>query len=518
MNEQPDSDRLSTAETAPMHAANRLPFWAFGIGLFVLALLLRLACFTGLIASDDGHYSGYAQLLADGRYTPEYHHHAIRYGMLLPVALVYRAFGVVEWTTIAVPLLASSIAVTLLALIGTTLFGVRAALIAALLFATFPIQLRYATVLVPEPILACYLLLAVLLYVRTNERTPMARGVLTGVVLGIAYLTKEPAAFVALALLADSALRRRWRQAAAVALGIGAIVGLEHAYYVGTTGDLLFRFHALSAHNRNFSDAAQTGPPVAAATPVEGVIGQLTPGVTVTSGEGAQPPIDAVAEDEVEADDDAPRPRRRRGLRRAFITYPQKMIEPNADFGLHSVAALILAAAAFVRFRHDRRAHLLLLWAAVPWLYSNFGSTSFSRYLPIPPAERYIDPLYPPLFLFVGWLFADRLSTAGWAKRLFLVVIATVSLVGVAAGLSTRATGYRTPDVAVLRVIAANAAEKGLGRVCVEIDQGNSSRMHWQRALFILSGGDLQECEAGPGELFLRADPVGVPYVASLQK
>ena len=85
--------------------------------------------------------------------------------MLLPVALVYCAFGVVEWTTIAVLLFASSIAVTLLALIGTTLFGVRAAVIAALLFATFPIQLRYATASVPQLILACYLLLAVLLYV-----------------------------------------------------------------------------------------------------------------------------------------------------------------------------------------------------------------------------------------------------------------------------------------------------------------------------------------------------------------
>ena len=223
----------------------------------------------------------------------------------------------------------------------------------------------------------------------------MARGVLTGVVLGIAYPTKEPAAFVALALLVDSALRRRWRQTAAVALGIGAIVGLEHAYYVGTTGDLLFRFHALSAHNRNFAGAAQTGPPVAAATPVEGVIDHLTPGVTVTSGEGAQPPTDAVAvEDEVEADDDAPLSRRRRGLRRAFITYPQKMIEPNADFGLHSVAA------------SDPRGR------CVPFLPSRSSSATCCCYgrrcpgsiptsarqasvgtLPIPPAERYIDPL-----------------------------------------------------------------------------------------------------------------------------
>ena len=158
-----------------------------------------------------------------------------------------------------------------------------------------------------------------------------------------------------------------------------------------------------------------------------------------------------------------------------------------------------------------------LLWAAVPWLYSNFGTTSFSRYLPIPPAVRYIDPSYPPLFLFGGWLFADWLSHVGWAKRLFLATIVTVSLIGVATGLSTRATEYRTADVAVLRVIADNAAEKGLDRACVKIDPEIRPRWYWQRALFILSEGNLQECDRGPSDLFLRADQVGSPYVASRQ-
>jgi 4-amino-4-deoxy-L-arabinose transferase-like glycosyltransferase len=510
---QPGSEP-STAEIPSIH---RVPFWAFGVGLFFLALLLRLACFTGLVASDDVHYSGYAQLIADARYTPEYHHRAIRYGLLFPLALLYRVFGVSEWTTIAVPLIASSVSVVLLALIGKKLFGVRGALIAALLLATFPLQLRYATVLVPEPILACYLLLAVLLYVRTDDRTPLARSVLTGVVLGVAYLTKEPAAFVALALLVDGGLARRWRQTVGIALGIGAIVALEHAYYVGATGDLLFRYHALAAHNNGALVGLSAGSPVAAAKPVDDVVDHAPSAVGNTPVAGAEPPVVAApVEDDIEAGDDG---FLRRGgpFRRAFINYPQKMIEPNEDFGIHSLAALILAAAAFLRFRHDHRTRLLLLWAAVPWLYSNFGTTSFSTYLPIPPAVRYIDPSYPPLFLFGGWLFADWLSHVGWAKRLFLATIVTVSLIGVATGLSTRATEYRTADVAVLRVIADNAAEKGLDRACVEIDREIRSRWFWQRALFILSEGDLQECDRGPTDLFLRADQVGAPYVASRQ-
>jgi 4-amino-4-deoxy-L-arabinose transferase-like glycosyltransferase len=510
---------FSAAAIHPMLRLKPIPLWVIGVGLFFLALLLRLACFTGLIASDDGHYAGYAQLIADGRYIPEYHHHAIRYGLLLPVALLYRVFGVGEWTTIAVPLVASSVAVALLFFIGTRLFGVRAALIAALLFATFPIQLRYATVLVPEPILACYLLLAVLLYVRTDDRTPLARSVLTGVVLGIAYLTKEPAVFVALALLVDSALGRRWRQAVGVALGIGAVVAIEHAYYVGTTGDPLFRLHALSAHNDVMSGvrrARRVGMPVAAASRGEGTIEHVPPAVAIAPGEGVPPPPAAKS-----VKDDVPDEERlvsNRLVRRALFTYPQKMIEPNKDLGTHSLAALILAAAAFLRFRHDRRARLLLLWAAVPWLYTNFGTTSFDRYLLIPPAVRYIDLVYPPLFLFTGWLFADSLSTMNWAKRLFVATIVTVSFVGVAVGLSTRATEYRTDDVAVLRVIAANAAEKGLGRVCVGIDPAARARLDWQRALFILSGGDLQECDGGASDLVLSADPIGLPYVVSRQK
>jgi hypothetical protein len=327
------------------------------------------------------------------------------------------------------------------------------------------------------------------------------------VVLGVAYLTKEPAVFVALALLIDSALGRRWRQAVGVALGIGAVVAIEHAYYVGTTGDPLFRLHTLSR---------APGITVAAASQVKG-IEHVPPAVATAPSEGAPPPP---ASTSVQDDDVADEERlvSNRLVRRAFITYPQNMIEPNEDFGIHSLAALIVAAAAFLRFRHDWRARLLLLWAAVPWLYTNFGTTSFSRYLLMPPAPRYIDLVYPPLFLFGGWLFADWLSRPDWSRRLFLATIAVVSLVGVATGLSTRATEYRTADVAVLRVIAANAAEKRLGRVCVGIDPAIQSRLHWQRALFILSGGNLQECDGGSSDLFLSADPIGVPYVVSRQK
>ena len=457
---------MTRAAGRPVDLADPVPYWRFGFGLFLLALLLRLACFTGLIASDDLDYFAFAQMIAEGRYALEYQHYAIRYGLILPVGLLYGLIGVSEWSTIAVPLFTSSLSVVLLALIATRLFGVRAGLIAALLLATFPLQLRYATVLVPEPIVECYVLLALLVYVRTEDWAPMALGALAGALIGVAYLTKEPALFITPALLIDAALRRRWRQAFGIALGIGAVIALEHAYYLAMTGDLLFRLHAMAMHNRSMT----------------GLGGEIDFGDL--------------------------------GYR-LFKAYPRMMLVPSKDFGIHSLAALVLSAVALLRFRNDRRAYFLLMWAALPWIYLNFGTSSFNQYIPIPVAPRYIDFAYPPLFLLVAWLLADFLSSATWAKRLVLPVMAAVLFIGVACGLSTRGTGYRSTHVAVLRVIADKVKREGLGSVCFEVDPEKG--WGWRPALFILGAGDLRECDDGPSRVIVRADQLGFPYVASGQ-
>lgn len=468
-------------EVRQIQGADPEKAWFFG--LFLLALSLRLACFTGIIASDDLGYSGYAQLIAEGRYFLGSHdlaagsglifpHFAIRYGLILPVGLIYALFGVNEWSTIAFPLFASSLSAVLLALIGARLFSLRVGLIAGLLYATFPVELRYATVLVPEPVAEFYVLLAMLIHVRTENRAPVALGALAGACLGIAYLTKEPALFIAPALFIDAALRRRWQQAFGFLAGIGAIIVCEHAYYLVTSGDLLFRLHALAVHNKLSDPNASK------------VIFDL-------------------------------------GYR-LFKLYPRMMLVPDTNFGLHSLATLILAAVAFWRFRKDRRTYFLLAWASLPWIFLNFGSTSFERYIVIPSAPRYIVFVYPPLFLLAAWLFADSVSRNIWAKRAGLSFMVAILLVGVVCGLSTRGTGYRTYQVAGLRVIAAKIEREALGCVRIDINPGQQSTSPhtleaWQRTLAILSGGKVRECDGGSGAVIIRKDPLGFPYVASSQ-
>lgn len=430
-------------------------------GLFLLALLLRLSCYTGLIGSDDLGYSNYAQQIAAWRYVPDLHHYAIRYGVIVPVGFIYALAGVNEWSTVVIPLFASSLSVMLLAMIGATLFGRRAGLIAGLLYATFPVQLRYATVLLPEPVAACFVLLGILVYVRTERQ---GRGVLAGLCLGFAYLCKEPALFVALALFLDAAVRRQWQQAFGVAAGVATIIAVEHAYYLLAAGDPLFRSHAMVMHN----------------------MGMLTNPNEI---------INDLAY-------------------RLLKAYPHMMLVPNKHFGLHSLFALILSGFAFARFRRDRRIYFLLLWAAIPWLYLNFGSSSLTRYIALPSAPRYIEFAFPPLFLAAAWLLVELWSRIALARWILAPSIAIVLVIGIICGLATRASGYRTEEVAVLRVITSKLVYQGIQCAIFKNDRKENRPLHMP-IVGILSAGLIRACADGAFGPSIELDPFGLPRIVS---
>jgi len=84
--------------------------WVRLAAVFTAALLIRPACFTGLVASDDLGYARYARQISEGSYRLYPHHYAIQYGVIVPLAALYRRFGVQERTTVGFPLLSSSLA------------------------------------------------------------------------------------------------------------------------------------------------------------------------------------------------------------------------------------------------------------------------------------------------------------------------------------------------------------------------------------------------------------------------
>lgn len=322
------------------------PLGTMMAALFAIALVIRLACFTGLIASDDLGYAKYAQEIAQGSYRLEAHHYALRYGVIVPLAAVYRLFGVHEWTTVLLPVVSSSLGPALVGMLAAMLSGVRAGWIAGLGLATFPVAVRYGSVLVPEPSLETLLLAGVLLFLVAEARDSVVRGVTAGFVLGISYLTKEPGAFVAMAVLLYALLRRPWRLAFAVAVGAAFVVGAELAWYQSRTGDAFFRVHVMAVHNRS-----------------------------------------AIA---VAVNENLPY--------RLWKLYPRMMLVPSVDSGLHSLMAIALSAMAWL-WQRSAKTLFLSLWAALPWLYLNFGTSSFQFYWALPAAPRYIGLVYAPLLV-----------------------------------------------------------------------------------------------------------------------
>ncbi|MDP2898364.1 MAG: glycosyltransferase family 39 protein [bacterium] len=428
--------------------------WITMAVLFTLALSVRMACFTGLIASDDLGYAKYAQQIANGTYHLESHHYAIRYGVIVPLALVYRLFGMHEWTTVILPVISSSLAPALVAALAERLSGRGVAWIAGLFLATFPIEVRYASVLVPEPFLETLLVIGVLLFVLAERNTSIILGLTAGSVLGISYLTKEPGVFVAVALFMFALLKRNWRLALTVAFGIAFVVVAELIWYWSQSGDLLFRLHAMAVHNRS--------------------------------------------EMAIEANGNL--------SYRLLKAYPRMMLVPSTDFGIHSLLAVGLSGVAFF-WQRSAKTLLLLSWAALPFLYLNFGTSSFRSYCALPTAPRYIGLVYAPLFVLAAIVLGRWAGTIK-KRRVVAAVVAIVCILGVACAIRTRRIGYRTEHVKQLRRIAV-VARQNRSQICQFVGPDGTA---WQQVLAIIEP-DRLGC-TGQSVLQIVPDPHGLPMSA----
>lgn len=453
---------MHTADSRPARAAwltVHWPPWVIFGALAVFALTLRLACLTGLVGSDDLHYAKYAQAVVEGHYGETVdqatrRHHALRYGVILPLAAVYKVLGVAEWTTILVPLAASTASVVLVAMIGRLMFGMQVGIIAGLLYATFPMHLRLGTILLPEPLAGFYALLGVLCYLYALTRGG-AWWVIAGLLMGIAYLAKEPALFVGGAFLLHALWARQWRGAVLFALGVATIGAIEHAYYVLERGDILFRprsteLYSATRHSGGFF------------------------------------------------------PRMRDLPHRLFVKYPEAMLVPDLRFGLHSLAGLLWAGAALAS-RPRRGFGMLVLWAALPWLYLNFGTWSFQRYMPIPTEPRYIEIIYPPIMLLSAVLLSRALAAGPMIARSAAVALAVVMAVGTGAGLATRGQTADAREMNVLREIVRAAQAQPSQTIYTDV-------VDWRLALTVFDASLVSE-SADTATIVLTRDALGLPTV-----
>jgi hypothetical protein len=93
-------------------------------GAVVLALFAPLAAFFGVnLTGDDVLYGRLAADMAFDRPSFFLNPHPCRLGLIAPMALLYRAFGVSEWTTIALPVASTISAIWLSAFVANRFYG-----------------------------------------------------------------------------------------------------------------------------------------------------------------------------------------------------------------------------------------------------------------------------------------------------------------------------------------------------------------------------------------------------------
>ena len=341
---------------------------------FILALimgvgcLLRMIVFVGVQGSDDTLYAELANRIANGtfRIGADSDISGLRTGLILPVALLFKLFGPNEWTLIAYPFLLSMGGIILAFIAGRMFFNERAGLLAAALMAIIPVDVRMAGILLTDIPSAFFSSVGVLAaYVGAQQESPkrkFAWAGFAGAALGLSWLTRESAVymfpvmgcFLVWAVVHD---RRNLALLLGVALTVVAIVAIESIVYWRETGDMLFRFHAISQAAQkawNF-DPQMFHNLVAVSVP-----------------------------------------------RRIFVTGP-KTILTNYQLGLVPLVALL--AVGYFFWTRQKGFSLPAFWFLALAGFYNFGSTSIHRYSPLLLANRYLYILiFPAVILVAGWL------------------------------------------------------------------------------------------------------------------
>jgi hypothetical protein len=219
------------------------------LGIILLtALLLRLWCFVGLRGADDFSIATHAlRLLQSGPWLPMGHYDA-RIGLYYPLALIYWIFGVGEWQTVGIVILASLVGVWLAYAIGRRMAGTAAGLLAALTLSVFPLDIVNASQLLPDLPMGVTSAMAFYLSRRVIDAgRPYFWAVAAGLTWGFAYLIKIEAALLALPLLwLVWSNRRHWRPLSIVFVSAMAVVVAESVVYYLAGGTVMHRIYCVT--------------------------------------------------------------------------------------------------------------------------------------------------------------------------------------------------------------------------------------------------------------------------------
>jgi hypothetical protein len=356
--------------------------------LLTVGACLRITSFIGhgYGGGDDAAYADLAHSIVTGGFLRAHEGAApiypVRIGIVAPAAASFKLFGVSESALAVYPFLVSLAGILVAFIAGRMFFGERVGFLAAVLQAFLPVDVRYATLLYPDPPGALWLNAAILL-VYLSSREPIVRkktvySAVAGLCLGLSWLCKEAVLF-SLPFIGGYVLWSIYKDktntllAGAMGVAFGAVLGVESGLYAWYLSDPLYHFHAIERHSRH---------PLA------------IPWFWRSDASWSEL------------------------LARLLRDGPETILL-NTRFGL--VTALAALAVCYAVFKGMWSYAFVGAWFSYHVLVFNFGSHSLRSYMPLPMYDRYLWTLLLPAVLLTA-AFVDEVwrsgktAAAGWRE------------------------------------------------------------------------------------------------------
>ena len=333
---------------------------AYLIGIVLFALLLRLIFFSGVDPSDDLFYAQYANDISKGTYSAPDIHHGTRLGLLYPVSFFYTLFGVNDFSSTILILLSSIGGIILIFYFGKEFFNEKVGLMAAFLLSFFPLDVVFATKLLPDLPATFFVSLGVFFFLKGEKEKANTRRnisyIISGFAIGFAYLIKELSILIAIFFVIYILFYKKIRLGY-ILLGIGPVLFfiIEGYFFWVNTGNFFFQFQSFDSYYAYMINERGS------------------------FGRDAFPML--------------------------LFHYPY-LIFTDFNFGLF-YSFIPIAFLYFIYFK-KKEAYPFLMWGISVLTYISFGSTTITRYTPIPGASRYLMFVTIPTILILALFLKER--------------------------------------------------------------------------------------------------------------
>ena len=214
-----------------------------------IALIIRVIFLVGVVRVDDVAYAEHAYNLISGQFgIGDLDLYGMRYSVFVPVAILFRLFGVHDYAVLWWPLFCSLAGIILIYALGVHLFKSQAiGLLSALFLSLYPPDILFSTQLLPDIVVSLFAGISVSLFFRANGSK--WRTILAGIALAIAFFARDFfAVSVVLFYIFYVILKREYLKPALVTLTTFAIFPIiESVILFHYTGDVLLRLHVTFA-------------------------------------------------------------------------------------------------------------------------------------------------------------------------------------------------------------------------------------------------------------------------------